>query len=57
MTSGLRIYFIIGSEMGMAFAMPLSGLLCESGFRSPPHQSKWPSVFYVFGWNMHVFFL
>ncbi|XP_065835453.1 sialin-like [Oscarella lobularis] len=38
-----------GSNMGIAFAMPLSGLLCESGFRSPPHQSKWPSVFYVFG--------
>ncbi|XP_065836113.1 sialin-like isoform X2 [Oscarella lobularis] len=38
-----------GINMGTAFAMPLSGLLCESGFRSPPHQSKWPSVFYVFG--------
>ncbi|XP_065836109.1 sialin-like isoform X1 [Oscarella lobularis] len=38
-----------GGSMGIAFAMTLSGLLCESGFRSPPHQSKWPSVFYVFG--------
>ncbi|XP_065836114.1 sialin-like [Oscarella lobularis] len=38
-----------GGHMGIGFAMPLSGLLCESGFRSPPHQSKWPSVFYVFG--------
>ena len=41
--------------MGIAFAMPLSGLLCESGFRSPPHQSKWPSVFYVFGQNIYRF--
>ena len=41
--------------MGTAFAMPLSGLLCENGFRSPPHQSKWPSVFYVFGQNVCKF--
>ena len=49
--------FTVGINMGTAFAMPLSGLLCESGFRSPPHQSKWPSVFYVFGQNEFLFFL
>ena len=43
--------------MGIAFAMPLSGLLCESGFPSPPHQSKWPSVFYVLGWHMQYYMI
>ena len=48
--------FTVGSYMGTAFSMTLSGLLCESGFRSPPHQSKWPSVFYVFGQPIHLFY-
>ena len=34
---------------GTVVAMPISGLLCQHGFPSPPHGSKWPSVFYVFG--------
>ncbi|XP_065844106.1 sialin-like [Oscarella lobularis] len=38
-----------GAMFGTVVAMPISGLLCQHGFPSPPHGSKWPSVFYVFG--------
>ena len=38
-----------GSYLGTVIAMPVSGYLCDHGFKTPPHKSRWPSVFYVFG--------
>ena len=42
---------------GTVVAMPISGLLCQHGFPSPPHGSKWPSVFYVFGTYKFLIYL
>jgi hypothetical protein len=40
------IYFTccIGTHFGTVIALPLSGVLCDSGFLG-----GWPSAFYVFG--------
>ncbi|XP_065843595.1 sialin-like [Oscarella lobularis] len=38
-----------GASIGTVLAMPISGILCDVGFKSPPAWSRWPSVFYVFG--------
>jgi ACS family sodium-dependent inorganic phosphate cotransporter-like MFS transporter 5 len=38
-----------GPHLGSVVAYAASGELCKHGFKSPPHGSRWPSVFYVFG--------
>ncbi|XP_062523356.1 sialin-like isoform X2 [Corticium candelabrum] len=38
-----------GPHFGTIIALTVSGVLCDHGFKSPPHNQRWPSVFYVFG--------
>eukprot|EP00118_Oscarella_pearsei_P006531 m.29645 g.29645 ORF g.29645 m.29645 type:complete len:491 (+) comp31204_c0_seq3:156-1628(+) len=47
--SKLVTFMYSGALLGTVFAMPISGLLCDHGFASPPKGAKWSSVFYVFG--------
>lgn len=42
--SKLTGFSYAGAQLGTVFAMPISGLLCDSGFLG-----GWPSVFYIFG--------
>eukprot|EP00118_Oscarella_pearsei_P022585 m.263709 g.263709 ORF g.263709 m.263709 type:complete len:367 (+) comp40458_c0_seq31:279-1379(+) len=47
--SKLTTASLTGSYIGNVLYQPISGLLCDSGFRSLPRGSRWPSVFYVLG--------
>ena len=44
-----KYLFFSGAQLGTVFAMPISGLLCDSGFLG-----GWPSVFYIFGESYYV---
>ena len=39
----------LGPFVGTIAALAGSGFFCEYGFKSPPHDQRWPSVFYIFG--------
>lgn len=48
----MYVLLIAGAQLGTVFAMPISGLLCDSEFLG-----GWPSVFYVFGALACVWFI
>eukprot|EP00118_Oscarella_pearsei_P022762 m.266375 g.266375 ORF g.266375 m.266375 type:complete len:338 (+) comp40500_c0_seq13:96-1109(+) len=52
--SKLTAATLTGSYLGAVLSQPISGLLCNHGFKSGPHESRWPSVFYVFGMTSFV---